>query len=154
MDSSKPENRRPQDPDGLILEGWAQGFMVGSLVIMAAITVANMRRHLLLHKLILAEVYLSILFLFSSNTSQPLRSLSPQVLSTISSLTVRLERQRQCQGLMLMLSPIAYTRDGTWNLHICSRSRLRLVSFRHRYWTQYILESSQRDLVDEKSSLS
>jgi hypothetical protein len=57
MGSSQPEIHRPDNnPAGLILEGWAQGFMVGSLVIMAAITVANMRRHLLLHKLILAEV--------------------------------------------------------------------------------------------------
>ncbi|KAK2765072.1 hypothetical protein FQN54_008771 [Arachnomyces sp. PD_36] len=61
MDSRQPDNRRPDnDPDGLVLEGWAQGFMVGALVIMAAITVANMRRHLLLHKLILAELILAM----------------------------------------------------------------------------------------------
>lgn len=48
---------RPDDnPDGLVLEAWAQGFMVGTLVFMAAITIANMRRRALLHKLILAEV--------------------------------------------------------------------------------------------------
>jgi hypothetical protein len=47
---------RPTDPDGLVLESWAQGFMVGSLVLMAAITIANMRARVLLHKLILAEV--------------------------------------------------------------------------------------------------
>ncbi|KAF1994154.1 hypothetical protein P154DRAFT_586700 [Amniculicola lignicola CBS 123094] len=44
---------RPTDPDSLILEAWAQGFMVGALVIMSFITVANMRRGVLLHKLIL-----------------------------------------------------------------------------------------------------
>jgi hypothetical protein len=49
-------HRPTDDPEGLILEAWAQGFMVGTLVFMAAITVANMRRHVLLHKLILAEV--------------------------------------------------------------------------------------------------
>lgn len=47
---------KPSTPEGLILESWAQGFMVGSLIIMAAITVANMRRGVLLHKLILIEV--------------------------------------------------------------------------------------------------
>lgn len=47
---------RPTNPDGLVLEAWGQGFMLGSLLIMAAITVCNMRKHILLHKLILAEV--------------------------------------------------------------------------------------------------
>ena len=47
---------KPTDTGGLILEAWAQGFMIGSLVIMACITVANMRRKVLLHKLILIEV--------------------------------------------------------------------------------------------------
>ena len=47
---------KPTDPAGLTLEAWAQGMMFGSLVIMAAITVANMRRKVLLHKLILIEV--------------------------------------------------------------------------------------------------
>lgn len=47
---------KPTHPDALILEAWGQGFMVGSLLIMAAITVANMRSHVLLHKLIFAEV--------------------------------------------------------------------------------------------------
>jgi hypothetical protein len=41
---------KPSDPDGLILEAWAQGYMVGSLIIMAFITMANMRRGILLHK--------------------------------------------------------------------------------------------------------
>ena len=47
---------KPTSSDGLVLEAWAQGYLVGSLVIMAAITVANMRRSVLLHKLILLEV--------------------------------------------------------------------------------------------------
>jgi hypothetical protein len=42
--------------EDFILEGWSEGFMVGALVIMACITVANMRRGVLLHKLILVEV--------------------------------------------------------------------------------------------------
>ncbi|KAL9091010.1 MAG: hypothetical protein Q9159_001636 [Coniocarpon cinnabarinum] len=49
---------KPSDPDGLILESWAQGYMVGSLVIMMAITLANMRRGVILHKLILLELVL------------------------------------------------------------------------------------------------
>lgn len=44
------------DPDGLVLEGWAEGFMVGSLIILSCITIANMRHGVLLHKLILLEV--------------------------------------------------------------------------------------------------
>lgn len=48
---------RPYDnPNGLTLESWAQGYMVGSLLIMAAIAIANMRKHAILHKLILTEV--------------------------------------------------------------------------------------------------
>jgi len=47
---------KPQDPAGLTLEAWAQGFMCGALIIMAAIAISNMRRHVLLHKLILIEV--------------------------------------------------------------------------------------------------
>jgi len=47
---------KPTDPRGLTLEAWAQGYMVGSLIVMAAITIANMRRRVLLHKLILIEV--------------------------------------------------------------------------------------------------
>ena len=47
---------KPVDADAIILESWAQGYMVGSLVIMGAITIANMRRGVILHKLILLEV--------------------------------------------------------------------------------------------------
>lgn len=47
---------KPTDPAGLVLEAWAQGYMVGSLIIMSCITLANMRRGVLLHKLILLEV--------------------------------------------------------------------------------------------------
>ncbi|KAL4895043.1 hypothetical protein BDV59DRAFT_200299 [Aspergillus ambiguus] len=51
---------RPTDPDSLVLEAWGQGLMVGSLVVMALITVANMKRRILLHKLIFAELLLAI----------------------------------------------------------------------------------------------
>lgn len=47
-------------PEGYILESWSEGFMVGALIIMACITVANMRKGVILHKLILFEVCLSL----------------------------------------------------------------------------------------------
>jgi len=47
---------KPPESHGLTLEAWAQGFCVGALIIMAGITVSNMRRGVLLHKLILIEV--------------------------------------------------------------------------------------------------
>ncbi|CAK44751.1 hypothetical protein M747DRAFT_324995 [Aspergillus niger ATCC 13496] len=46
---------RPRDPDILVMEAWGQGFLVGSLVVMIAITAANMKKGMLLHKLIVAE---------------------------------------------------------------------------------------------------
>jgi hypothetical protein len=46
--------------EDFILESWSEGFMVGALVIMACITVANMRRKVLLHKLILLEQLLAM----------------------------------------------------------------------------------------------
>lgn len=47
---------KPTDPSGLTLEAWAEGYMLGSLIILSCITLANMRRGVLLHKLILLEV--------------------------------------------------------------------------------------------------
>ncbi|KAK4870825.1 hypothetical protein LT330_000062 [Penicillium expansum] len=51
---------KPSEADALILEAWGQGLMVGSLLIMAAITLANMKSHILLHKLIFAELILAM----------------------------------------------------------------------------------------------
>ncbi len=53
---SRREVTKPTDPNGLILEAWAQGFMVGAIVIMICITLANLKRGVILHKLILLEV--------------------------------------------------------------------------------------------------
>jgi len=50
------EVTKPTDPNTLIIESWAQGFMVGSILIMLCTTVSNYRRGVLLHKLILLEV--------------------------------------------------------------------------------------------------
>jgi hypothetical protein len=47
--------QKPSDPTGLTIEAWAQGYMVGSLIIMACVAFANMRKKVLLHKLILVE---------------------------------------------------------------------------------------------------
>ncbi|OJJ30797.1 hypothetical protein ASPWEDRAFT_118939 [Aspergillus wentii DTO 134E9] len=44
----------------LILEAWGEGFMFGALLIMSVITIANMRRKVLLHKLILLELILAM----------------------------------------------------------------------------------------------
>ncbi|KAK4151364.1 hypothetical protein C8A00DRAFT_45408 [Chaetomidium leptoderma] len=51
---------KPSVPGRLTLEAWSQGFMVGALIIMCGITLANMRRGVLLHKLILIELVLAV----------------------------------------------------------------------------------------------
>lgn len=57
-DLAKRTIQRPVGEPALILEAWSQGLMTGSIVIMAAVTYANMRPGVLLHKLILLEVVL------------------------------------------------------------------------------------------------
>ncbi|KAL2787699.1 hypothetical protein BJX66DRAFT_341010 [Aspergillus keveii] len=52
--------KRPEGSDGLAVEAWGQGLMVGSLIVMIAVTVANMKMNVLLHKLIAAELILAI----------------------------------------------------------------------------------------------
>jgi hypothetical protein len=56
---SSAESTAGQKPTSLgqvTLESWSQGVMVGALLMMAAIALANMRSGVLLHKLILIEV--------------------------------------------------------------------------------------------------
>jgi len=55
-DTEVAAQKKPSDLAKLTLEAWSQGFMVGALIIMCGITLANMRRGVLLHKLILIEV--------------------------------------------------------------------------------------------------
>lgn len=43
--------------ENIILESWSQGVLVGGIVILVLVTLANIRRGILLHKLILFEVY-------------------------------------------------------------------------------------------------
>ncbi|EXL66375.1 hypothetical protein FOPG_17444 [Fusarium oxysporum f. sp. conglutinans race 2 54008] len=51
---------RPSSPAKVALEAWSQGCMIGALIIMIGITFVNMRRGVLLHKLILIELLLAM----------------------------------------------------------------------------------------------
>ncbi|KAM5346122.1 hypothetical protein ACJ41O_009127 [Fusarium nematophilum] len=51
---------KPTSNSALTLESWSQGFFMGALVIMIGMTLANMRRRVLLHKLILLELVLAL----------------------------------------------------------------------------------------------
>ncbi|EXJ86437.1 hypothetical protein A1O3_03388 [Capronia epimyces CBS 606.96] len=55
-DTDKGSWRAFASDEDLVLESWSQGCLVGSLLIMGCVTVANMRKGVLLHKLILLEV--------------------------------------------------------------------------------------------------
>ncbi|KAF7513973.1 hypothetical protein GJ744_006587 [Endocarpon pusillum] len=47
-------------PDDLTLEAWGEGYHVGSLVILLLLVLCNYRRHVLLHKLILLELFFAL----------------------------------------------------------------------------------------------
>ena len=49
--------QKPTDLDSLTLEAWSLGYLVGALIIMMCITVANMRKGVLLHKVRIANQY-------------------------------------------------------------------------------------------------
>ena len=89
--------RNSASRDDLILEAWSQGFLVGGLIVLVMITVANMRRGVLLHKLILIEVRLIVLL-----------------------GTARISKQ-------LLTRLTAYHGVGTRDFHLYPRSGLRLV---------------------------
>jgi len=81
---------KPTDPDGLVLEAWAQGYMVGSIIIMICITLSNIRRGVLLHKLILLEVPLHLISIpyfgatrLPSLSSSVARSMAPSSSPTL-----------------------------------------------------------------------
>ncbi|KAG4279828.1 hypothetical protein FPRO06_11162 [Fusarium proliferatum] len=59
----------PSSPAKLTLEAWSQGCMIGALIIMIGITLANMRRGVMLHKLILIEVSIFIGIAFNRQSS-------------------------------------------------------------------------------------
>ena len=48
--------RDVDEAEAYIVESWGEGFMFGALLVMSVITIANMRRGVILHKLILCEV--------------------------------------------------------------------------------------------------
>ncbi|KAH6847504.1 hypothetical protein B0I37DRAFT_375212 [Chaetomium sp. MPI-CAGE-AT-0009] len=60
MGGAISEQVKPSSLGPLTLEAWSEGFMVGALIIMCGITLANMRRGVLLHKLILIELVLAL----------------------------------------------------------------------------------------------
>lgn len=81
---------RPVELKGVLLEAWVQGLVIGSLLVMLAITVANMRKRVLLHKLILTEVftilYTSLLaFIQKKLTSTDYRHVRQLILAMASS---------------------------------------------------------------------
>ena len=55
-DQDGKPTRASQSLDGDIVEAWAEGYNVGSLIILILIVFCNYRRGILLHKLILLEV--------------------------------------------------------------------------------------------------
>jgi hypothetical protein len=55
----------------IILESWSQGVLVGGVVILVLITLANIRRGIVLHKLILLEVCFSFRWPRASGNSIP-----------------------------------------------------------------------------------
>jgi len=54
---TSPPTRASLSTEGGFLEAWAQGYNVGSLVILILIVFCNYRPGIWLHKLILLEVY-------------------------------------------------------------------------------------------------
>lgn len=59
------EVTKPTNSNTLIVEAWAQGFMVGAILIMLCTTISNYRRGVLLHKLILLEVNIHTHLIYS-----------------------------------------------------------------------------------------
>ena len=53
---TSPPTRASMTLEGGFLEAWAQGYNVGSLVVLILIVLCNYRSGILLHKLILLEV--------------------------------------------------------------------------------------------------
>lgn len=47
---------KPTNTGSLTLEAWSSGYLVGALVIMGFITIANMRKGVLLHKVSIINI--------------------------------------------------------------------------------------------------
>ena len=115
VDAGKPTN-----PNHLVLEAWSQGMMVGSLIVMAMITTANMRTGVLLHKLVLLEV---------RTVSEPSRP-----------------TESSCAYWVKLF--IAGPRSAKWFLHLLQIPGFRLVSFVYRCLAYRIVEFAQCHCVD------
>lgn len=63
---TSPPNRESMTTEGGFLEAWAQGYNVGSLIILILIVFCNYRSGMWLHKLILLEVSLGAAFIAST----------------------------------------------------------------------------------------
>lgn len=140
--------------EGLVLEAWGQGLMIGSLLIMAAITLSNMKKHILLHKLILAEVSIhhgSYIFQFPQDRCTRKRLLFPCVPPTWACTCMKhvLEHEANSE-----LPHTANSRHGSWYLHFPARARLWLVLICYGDRPEYILGTAQCHCVDEESTVS
>lgn len=111
---------RPTEPDALVLEAWGQGLLVGALLVMFAITIANMRKRVLLHKLILAEVSMNSVFF---------------------------KRQQYTNQVIFL---IALPGHVPRNLDLHTPTRIRMVSLRDSDRIKRLLEFTQCDRMDEK----
>lgn len=121
---------KPTHPDGLILEAWAQGFMVGALIVMACITVANMRKGVILHKLILTEVN-------SKTAGGERRSSCPK------------DMRRGTDKWILAAHPRYLPR----NIHLSPSAGVWLVPVGHGHLPQHFVEPAQRDCVDQDQAV-
>jgi hypothetical protein len=66
--------RSTTNTEVFVVEGWGEGFMLGALFIMVLITIVNMRKGVLLHKVIMLEVRGSLTkFFIADSTSYCLR---------------------------------------------------------------------------------
>lgn len=61
MEPRSESSHKPTDTVHLTLEAWPQGLVVGALLPMILVTISNMRKGSLLHKLILLEVRSALL---------------------------------------------------------------------------------------------
>lgn len=99
-DISYPHGRASMSLSSVILEGWSQGVFVGGLLVLIMFTIANMRRRVLLHRLILLEVGRS-------------RFLSSTIFG---------------QSINCLFCRLARNCSWTWHVYLLPRSDIRLVS--------------------------
>ena len=134
MSDAAVERSKPSDPAKLTLEAWSQGFMVGALLIMCGITVANMRRGVLLHKLILIEVSQNIYLCIYTCTL--LSSYSP------------------CKFMLTDEDPSSYITAHPscpqWLLHLLRPPAIWLVPLRHSGSSYIIMDATQHHRLDEE----